>query len=345
MLVNERLTFNTPQLRYILTEVARNRVPGHQALEEGRNYMTPEKSRSEPVANHAHQGSEDLDLSANSLQGDLMKFEKVRLELLQTLSGPHRVSRSMAPEQYPPRRISPEQSAFDLPGYSPVFFADPKVYANPAGLPDWAEPLPSDPVERENYLQSLPRNPGGPTGIYGPGKLGKPLNCAADIILLSVNPEDGAIYQVQIRRKNGQWATPGGMIDAGETPLEAALREFEEETGVKLSGVVPRQIYSGYADDYRNTDTHFMHTTAFIASVSWQEASLMRFAPADLSEGILELGWRKLNSENVQDLFGCHPELVKLGVIEFITKLEPEQISTELRSQALQSARGILGLE
>jgi 8-oxo-dGTP pyrophosphatase MutT (NUDIX family) len=32
-------------------------------------------------------------------------------------------------------------------------------------------------------------------------------------------------------RNPGQWACPGGRIDAGEDPLQAAFREFSEEAG------------------------------------------------------------------------------------------------------------------
>ena len=32
----------------------------------------------------------------------------------------------------------------------------------------------------------------------------------------------------------GTWAIPGGALDQGETPLEGALREFDEEIGVAL---------------------------------------------------------------------------------------------------------------
>jgi predicted NUDIX family NTP pyrophosphohydrolase len=33
----------------------------------------------------------------------------------------------------------------------------------------------------------------------------------------------------------GAWMIPKGMVEPGETPVEAALREFEEETGTRLS--------------------------------------------------------------------------------------------------------------
>jgi predicted NUDIX family NTP pyrophosphohydrolase len=35
----------------------------------------------------------------------------------------------------------------------------------------------------------------------------------------------------------GAWMIPKGMVEAGETPAEAALREFEEETGTVLTAV------------------------------------------------------------------------------------------------------------
>src|SRR3954465_6537994 len=35
----------------------------------------------------------------------------------------------------------------------------------------------------------------------------------------------------------GAWMIPKGGVEAGEAPAEAALREFEEETGTKLAAV------------------------------------------------------------------------------------------------------------
>ncbi len=37
-----------------------------------------------------------------------------------------------------------------------------------------------------------------------------------------------------LRGHAGQWALPGGRIDAGETPEQTALRELQEEVGLQL---------------------------------------------------------------------------------------------------------------
>jgi 8-oxo-dGTP pyrophosphatase MutT (NUDIX family) len=49
-----------------------------------------------------------------------------------------------------------------------------------------------------------------------------------------------------MRRHAGQWALPGGRLDAGETPLDAALRELDEELGVRLDA----ESVVGWLDDY-----------------------------------------------------------------------------------------------
>ena len=45
------------------------------------------------------------------------------------------------------------------------------------------------------------------------------------------------ILLVRNRRRNGDhdWTTPGGVVDAGETVLEALGREVTEETGLIVS--------------------------------------------------------------------------------------------------------------
>lgn len=49
-----------------------------------------------------------------------------------------------------------------------------------------------------------------------------------------------------LRAHRGQWALPGGRCDAGETPVEAALRQLEEELALRLSA----DAVLGLLDDY-----------------------------------------------------------------------------------------------
>lgn len=49
-----------------------------------------------------------------------------------------------------------------------------------------------------------------------------------------------------LNRHASQWALPGGRLDEGETAIDAALRETDEEVGVRLD----RESVLGLLDDY-----------------------------------------------------------------------------------------------
>lgn len=50
----------------------------------------------------------------------------------------------------------------------------------------------------------------------------------------------------RMNRHAGQWALPGGRLDPGESPLDAALREIDEEIGLRLD----ESSVLGWLDDY-----------------------------------------------------------------------------------------------
>lgn len=65
---------------------------------------------------------------------------------------------------------------------------------------------------------------------------------ASDTAIFSRNPDTGELMVLLIQRAfgphkddTGAWVLPGGFADPGETALETALRELEEEVGLKVS--------------------------------------------------------------------------------------------------------------
>jgi ADP-ribose pyrophosphatase len=122
-------------------------------------------------------------------------------------------------------------------------------------------------------VSKLPLNPRGRTGMTGRGLLGRfGPNHAADPIVTRLH--NGKVQMVAIRRKDtGEWAIPGGMVDAGEEVSVTLKREFEEEAGnvpddqkqafkadIDELFKQGRTIYKGYVDDPRNTDNAWMET-------------------------------------------------------------------------------------
>jgi ADP-ribose pyrophosphatase YjhB (NUDIX family) len=82
------------------------------------------------------------------------------------------------------------------------------------------------------------------------------------------------------------WAVPGGGVDIGESPAQAAVREIREETGLRISGLRLLDVLGGtdYEVTYPNGDR-----VAYVTAV--YQAGIADGIPAPDLEEISELGW------------------------------------------------------
>ena len=79
-----------------------------------------------------------------------------------------------------------------------------------------------------------------------------------------IRSEEGKVLLIR-RSDTGGWSLPGGMMDPGECIAECAVREADEETGLKVEPVRLTGIYSDPAYTqitYPNGDkVHFVSAT------------------------------------------------------------------------------------
>lgn len=129
----------------------------------------------------------------------------------------------------------------------------------------------------------LPRNPSGRTGRAG-RNLGRwAENAACDAAVVTGRGGTRRILMGK-RADRKQWAVPGGMLEPGESLLEAMKRELLEETSVDLGDAQPADVRILYVPDWRNADLAWVCSARGIFCVS-------DALPAVAGDDLLEVGW------------------------------------------------------
>lgn len=139
--------------------------------------------------------------------------------------------------------------------------------------------------------------------------------------------KDGKVL-VGTRKDNGQTCGPGGHIENGETPEEAAAREAREEFGIYVAELIPLGVVSGMPDIYSPSQiflcTEFYGTPRALSnemgearfeaiSDIWKQDL---FLPFEKSLLILNESLRQADSENADDWItvnGQHIEVNENG--------------------------------
>lgn len=254
----------------------------------------------------------------------------------------HMSARSQQNPSYPQRFEVPDEKvpwSAPFPEYQPTpytfarkdaSFADP---ADPNSIPDLKQRVTYEAGGLQFDPSGTPLNPMGRTGMVERGRLAKwGPNHAADPIVTRYHPTTGELQFVAIKRKDtGEWALPGGMVDAGETVSSTVRREFTEEAGAlqdpklqarfeeltaELFGSGGRVVYRGYVDDPRNTDNAWMETTAFHFHCSKELGAML---PLEAGDDASHVKWVTIDAST--KLYASHLQWVETVVQSLTSKM------------------------
>ena len=107
----------------------------------------------------------------------------------------------------------------------------------------------------------------------------------------------------KLRNHPGQWALPGGRIDSGETPEQAALREMHEEVGLDLD---PSAII-GRLDDFITRSGFIM--TPVVAWIGPERNFVANAAEVDSIHRIPIAEFMREDAPMLEDVAGGAPVL------------------------------------
>jgi len=154
----------------------------------------------------------------------------------------------------------------------------------------------------------------------GPGEI----RLTVDVVIFTIQSHRLMVLLVRRRSPPFQdsWAIPGGFVRTGESLEQAALRELEEETGVK--DIYLEQLYS-FGDPSRDPRGHVV-TVAYFALIAAGPVRLR--ATADAAEA------RWFEMSKLPKLAFDHRRILDYALERLRNKLEYTTVGFQLLPQA-----------
>ena len=89
-----------------------------------------------------------------------------------------------------------------------------------------------------------------------------------DVILIAIKPHPQVLFIKRGKEPyNGCWALPGGFVDMDEDLPAAAMRELEEETGIKDVIITQFKTYGSVNRDPRHRTISVVYTSIIEAPI------------------------------------------------------------------------------
>lgn len=167
----------------------------------------------------------------------------------------------------------------------------------------------TNPYNQSQYCQSLPRS-STTTGLLT--SLSDNVNTGIKNAFLILHlRQNNKIISVKSTTKKKQWMMPGGKIDGNETPLDAALREFNEETGFIIDRrklEVPFKYLTRTHSRGDKTTIYYIRTTQTETEFGTYDKSKIRNQETDALEYISvdEIIRHMVNNTSHFDIINLH---------------------------------------
>lgn len=119
------------------------------------------------------------------------------------------------------------------------------------------------------------------------------MKAAGGVIIRQNHDSKRAQQEVLLIRRNGVWDLPKGKLEESESIEECAIREVEEETGVKPLLLIEPLCETFHT--YREEGTDVEKSTQWYLMKADQEDAFQEMSPQG-EEGITDLRWESVES-------------------------------------------------
>jgi 8-oxo-dGTP diphosphatase len=92
--------------------------------------------------------------------------------------------------------------------------------------------------------------------------------CTHGALVIVRNSDDEYLLVRQRLRERNRWSFPGGFLNPGEDPVDGAVRELHEESGLELAAE-DLALFASYRQPWLRFFGHFDHV--FLASLDKRE--------------------------------------------------------------------------